>query len=209
MTALWIILSVLFVLLFLLFLPIRITLTYNGDVSARLSVLGIGPSLYPKRKRTASRKKRRGRKPKISKGHKAPQKKKKTVADHIRTAKFFLTVLGRMQKKLRASFRIRIVRMHASIATGDAASTALLYGVVSQSFAYALSLAGHFLKTSYRAKDICVFADYLGSDSRFDVKIIMSSNLFLLGTAGIKTLYVMYTSKTNEKNQVTEEHISG
>ena len=210
MTAPWIILGIALFLLLVLLFPIRVILTYDENVSVVLSLLGIRIPLFP-RKHRKSKHRRKGARTKkhleASKKDKDASIKKKS--DRLSTLKLFLRVLKRIQKKLRGSFTVRIKRMYASIATEDAAKTAILYGVVTQAFSYALAASEEFLKMKYRERDIVIITNYLESESHFDVKIVFASNPFLLIRIALKALFAVYLTNSTPKNDITEEHKDG
>ena len=147
MTALYIILAITAFLLFLLFLPIRVYISYNGNICVYLSVLFFRFPLYPRKKKSASKKRRKRKTAQASASEQAPKEQKKGFSYYLSTFRLFLRVLKKIEVKLRGAFKIEIKEMYASVATGDAASTAIVYGVLSQGFSYALALADNFLKT--------------------------------------------------------------
>ena len=132
MIALCIVLSALALLSLLLFLPIRIYATYNERVCVYLSFLGVRFSLYPRAKKTRIKGKRRKKKSVSHAPVKRKEGEKKDFAYYTKTFRLFLRILRRVEKKLRRSFKITVLEMRASLATGDAATTAILYGAVSQ-----------------------------------------------------------------------------
>ena len=210
--ALYIILSVLAFFVLLLVLPIRIYAFYNGKVGVYLSVLGIRFSIYPRKKKFGQRKK--GSKRKKSASTKAPataeKGKEKGFSDHINNLRLFLRILKRIEKRLRRAFKITVLEMRATVATGDAASTAILYGIVSQGFSYILAIANNFVRMGHSAKNIGVIPDYTGEKSSFRIKIRLSSSLFYLLGAGIHTAFAFLKEKTNLKNTVqTEDQENG
>ena len=209
--ALYITLAVLAFFALLLLLPIRLYALYNGRAEVYLSVLGIRFSLYPSKK--GKGKKKKGTKSKKGAAQKAPileKKEERGFSRHLKTFRLFLRILKRIEKRLRKSFKITVLEMRAAVATGDAASTAILYGVISQGFSYILAIADNFVKTKYAAKNIEVIPDYIGTDSSFHIKIRLSSNLFYLVGAGIHTAFAFLTEKTNLKNKIqTEDQKNG
>lgn len=67
---------------------------------------------------------------------------------------------------------MRVARLHINVATGDAASTAILYGTVAQSAAYIAALldSTKTLKNAARA-DVDIHADYLSEKTTADIEI--------------------------------------
>ena len=76
--------------------------------------------------------------------------------------------VGRFAKHL----RIRIARLHIGVATGDAASTAILYGAIAPSVACIVALLDSTSTLRYPAKaDVDVHADYLSEKMQIDIEI--------------------------------------
>ncbi len=206
MTALYIILAILAALLLLLLLPVRIYLFYDGKVCAFLSVFGFRVPLYPRKKKSKAAK--RKRKKKKSLPHSTQKEKtgtKKNFSYYTKNFRLFLRILGKVQKKLRGAFKIEILSMRATVATGDAASTAILYGVISQGFSYVLALADTFWRTKYSPRNIYLAPDYTAEKTEFKIKIRLSSNLFYLIGAGMHTILTFLKEKTKSKNTVETE----
>ena len=210
--ALYIILAVLMLFALILFLPIRIYAFYTGKINVYLSILGIRFSLYPRKKGYA--KKKKGTKRKKGAAPKAPAVKEKSeekgFSRHLKKFRLFLRILKRIEKRLRRTFKITVLEMRAVVATGDAASTAIMYGMVSQGFSYILAIADNFLKTRYSSKNIDVIPDYTGEKTSFRIRIRLSSSVFFLLSAGIYTALAFLTEKTKLKNTVeTEDRKNG
>ena len=72
---------------------------------------------------------------------------------------------------------IDLTRLRLTVATGDAAKTAILYGAVCQSLAYLLALLDRITHLRAPSPDVDVTADFLGEKSSADVKIVLSLRL--------------------------------
>ena len=84
------------------------------------------------------------------------------IGDLVRTA------VTRFAKHL----RVRIARLHISVASSDAASTAILYGVISQSVAYIAALLDSTNTLRYPTRsDVDIHADYLSEKTTLDIEI--------------------------------------
>lgn len=210
MTALCVIFTVIALVLFLLFLPIHLKISYDGELSLKLSVLFLVFKLYPRQKKISLRyysKKNmdKRRRKEERKNRKAPKKakqispqpppKKKTVKDHLRTLKLILMILKKTQKRVRGAFRLRISRFYVLVATGDAASTALLYGGVSQSCAYILALIEKTIKTSYKKQDVIIVPDYRGNETKFFIKLQLRTDILHLLAAALSALIAYFSSQ--------------
>ncbi len=218
MTALLIVLSVTTLILLLLFLPIRLRISYTDELRVSLSLFGIPFSLHPRKKKTRiryyskksmQRRKDKARKKALRAAKKQPKTpppppappKKKTVSDYMRTVKVILFIIKRVQKRARGGFRLHISEFSALVATSDAASTALLYGAVSQACSYILALSEGFIKTTYKAENIAIVPDFCGTETKFRIRISLKSDIRHLILVGLSTLFAHLSSKKQENLQ--------
>ena len=74
--------------------------------------------------------------------------------------------------------RAYVPRMKIRVATGDAASTAMLYGAVSTAAASALTSLEHLMPLRTKRKNMSVVADYFAEKSTADVKVVASASLY-------------------------------
>ena len=199
----WIFGAIVVFLVLLLVLPIRICIDYIDDIHIFLSFCGIRFSLYPRKKKIRIRdyrvKKLQKRKKKALKKSKkrserkkahsmGGEKKKKTIQDHIRTLKLITLFLSKIQERLRNTFHIKIKTLKIAVTSEDAASTAMLYGLISGILAHLFAIADSFLRTTYVWKHISVYPDYCGTNFNVALKVRLSSNLFQL----VKLIFSMF-----------------
>ena len=195
MTALYILLGI-FLFFFLLFtLPLHVLITANDDVSVVARVLFIRYSLFPMQKRRKKSKKKRGKgkntspAPKKKKKPKKP-KKKRTKKELWYLIRLLFKIVIAVLKKMPRSVRIRLETFEITVATGDAAKTAVLYGAVSGLAWNLFDLLKNHIDFKVRKNaSVGVEADFLGEKSKANIKIDFSTNLgkvlVLLLTAGI------------------------
>ena len=84
-------------------------------------------------------------------------------------------VIGALFSKFSKRLHVKIARLKVNVATGDAASTAILYGAVIQSVAYVIET----LKTvtnvdGLKKADVSVNADYLSEKMSVDICFVFS-----------------------------------
>ena len=104
-----------------------------------------------------------------------------TVSNIVEVIKI---AVGRFGRHL----RVRIARLHIAVATGDAASTAILYGVVSQSVCYLAALLDSTSTLRYPARsDVDVHADFLSETTVADVEIGFSIRVWQVFDIGIRS----------------------
>lgn len=125
----------------------------------------------------------------------AKKKKKKSAAPEKaeptkkkRSLKASLRLVIRLVKLLLDKFgkhlRIKVKKLRLTVATGDAASTALVYGGVSQSVAYLLALLNRFSRLKVKKNALAVGADFLSEKTTAEIQISLSVSLAgLLATA--------------------------
>ena len=213
MTALYITLGILFVLLLLLFLPLAIVLRYDGSVSVKFFVLFLPFSFYPRKrrerdysKRSVDRKKRRlekkaARKGKTTKKKPTSQKGKRDVLSPL---KLILHILTATHPRLVRAFRIRLCELRVTVATEDAAKTAILYGAASQITALVLEVCERFLWCKRNKRRVDVVADFCGTESSVSAHIRFTSNLYRILRLGIAAGIVFLKHKLQNKKTVEQ-----
>lgn len=210
MTGLIIALLILLFIALLLFIRVKLQIDQSGgNLRLRLKVLGIPFTLSPKKEkkiklrdysyRSMQKKKRKAEKAKLKaeeKEEKASKKTEKTsVTDKI-SGLFPLvkTIVGRFFRYL----RVDVTKVHVNVATGDAASTAVLYGAVTQAVAALLDLTDKLpnVRTGY-TPDVAVAADFLSEKTSADVDISFSIVVWQVLATLIRAL-IGYIKKQNK-----------
>ncbi len=200
LTALYIIGGIVLFFAFIASLRAEVLIAYSDDLALTVRVLGIPIKILPKKKKkvniSAYSKKNRakyeaGQKEKaLKKAKKKSEKKKKKdeakekkkadkaagkvkpkkpIGDIINMIKDLVAVaVGRFAKHL----RIRIARLHIGVATGDAASTAILYGTIAPAVACIAAYLDSTSTLRHPAKsDVDIHADYLSEKMQIDIEI--------------------------------------
>lgn len=137
-----------------------------------------------KKKKKAQKKADKSSKKDKADGHALKKKEKPddpaalTLVDNINAA---TSALGKLFLRFGKRFRIDLTRIIITVATGDAASTAILYGAVVPATQLLISAVDRFtnLKGLERA-DIDVRCDFLGKKSVVDIHIAASLRLWHL-----------------------------
>ena len=217
MTALYVIAGIVALLVLLLLLPVRLSLVYKDDLSLTVSYLFFLFPLYPKEKevrlsdytpKKLRKKKRKARKKRLSEGAaaKKAQKPEKTTAQKLRQIRLILYILKNAYKNILSAVKIRVQRLYITVATDDAAKTAILYGVAAQSTAYLMELLRSHTKTVAKRGGVDVVADFCGDKSALDVIIVFSVSplsLLILGTRAA-LLFLKYKTKKQPDKIKTE-----
>lgn len=202
MIGLYIILAILIVFAMLCLLRVHFEIECNDEISAKLRVLCIKFSLYPKnKKRVKPRSFKKGypkEKPAAEKKpSEKPKKQKKNdgtpIAEKISVIiKLVRILFSRFFKHL----RLDVSKILVTVGGSDAASAAITYGVVSQSVAYLLEYLDKHLKISKKRKgEINVLCDFTAENTVFDIKISASLSVWQVLDIGVSLAYNYFNGK--------------
>ena len=201
-------------LLFILILALRVRLTVTSResdcVEAKILVLTF--RLYPRKKRIKLRKyskkqltkaerkaaKKQTKKELKKKKRASQHKKKRTLAENIRLVRAIsVSLIRRTHKHL----RLHAVKLHVAVATGDAATTAVLYGAVSQSISYLLAALDRVTRLKATQPAVCVEPDFTAERSRADVKIVFSLRVFGALATLFGVAFALLRNKITQKSK--------
>ena len=176
-----------------------VTLEYRDELTLAVSVLGIKIGILPKKEKkvdikkySAKRfrkllekrerdeeKKRRKKLQKAEKDAPAEHKKKSRSVGEIFT--LVSDVLSVFFSRFAKHFRVKLARLNVTVASEDAAKTAILYGVAAQGVAYTLEILDRTTNLEYKKdSEVNVFVDYLGDTPSFDISIAFSMRVWHL-----------------------------
>lgn len=199
----WVLLGLLLFVLFLLLLPIRTRVRFDGvlqvwaglgPVSLRIFPLKKAKKAKPKKEKAQAAEKKKEEKPK------KPKKKLKPeiICDFLRLG---VEALGTMRRRL----VIRDLTCHLKVAGSDAAATALLYGRV----AAAVSALYPVFERNLRIKktDIAVDADFEGTkmDILADITLAVCPLRLLMAAVILLIHFLKINQKIKQQNQPIEE----
>ena len=170
-------------------LKIKINIVLDEKFAVYAKVLFIKIKLFPKDKKIKKQKKVKEKEEK-KKTHavKADDNEniKLKIVDYIKIA---CDVVKLFFKKFAKHLHVKLAKIYIRVATGDAAQTAILYGVISQALSYLIealdtvtNLDG--LKKAY----INVEPDYLSDKFDAKINITLSVRVFGLLDVGINSL---------------------
>ena len=206
-------------LLFALCAPVFFSVSYDGDLCAKISYLFWHKMIYPKEKelhlsdytpkKLRKRRKRIKRKRRIERQkaelrkRKAKKKEKKPLLRQLRAFRLLLHILKHAYRRILSSVHVHIDRFDISVASDDAAKTAILYGVVSQSAAYILGLLHGFTKTSVKRGAIRIYPDFTAEESSLALQVRFSAPVFKLIILGLHASLITakYERKQKTKNK--------
>lgn len=224
LTALYIIGGILLFFLLIAMLRAEVLIAYSDELRLTVRILGIPIKILPKKKkkiklsaysrknrakyeaaeREKASKKAKKKSEKKKKKEDAKAKKKadkaagklkprKPLGETIAMIKDLVAVaVGRFAKHI----RIRVAHLHIGVATGDAASTAILFGAIAPTVACIAALLDSTSTLRHPARsDVDIHADYLSESMQIDIEIGFSicvwqlfDILFRTGFALIKHL---------------------
>jgi hypothetical protein len=133
----------------------------------------------------------------------------RTVLDWINIAR---AVIGALFSKFSKRLHVKVARLKIKVATGDAASTAILYGAIVQSVAYIIEILQSVTNVDgLKNADISVEPDFLADKTSLDLCFVFSLRIrhvfgILFGAAGraIKKLFEIAPSKTDQATPATK-----
>ena len=222
--AVTVVLSVLLLLLLGLLLTVKFTLEYRESVVVKWHILGLSFAIFPKTEkqihprkytpRATLRRERRAKRKKARRLRRAKRRAKnrasKTGAKpRARTGLHENIILLRalaaaLLRKTGKRLHLKAARLHIRVATGDAATTAVLYGAVCASLSYLLAILARTTRLTAGPKDIDVRADYLAERPSADVKLVFSARVWeilaLLFTAALAVVKKRHAKKQPKKN---------
>ncbi len=201
-----------------LFGQVSLTLDSNGE-STRLfvSVCGIRFYILGKKKDkkiklshyTPARIERRNKKElkkaakKRKKADLKAQEKRKESAEESQKAKLgikdniglVLTLLKKLVSIFRTKLHIKLARLNITVSGKDAASTAIMYGVISQTAAYIIEFLNNTENFKMTNKEqISVTADFLGEKTKVDIRISIR-----LGVKNLLSLAILFFTERSSR----------
>ena len=189
-----ILLSILILIFLLLLIKIKLNIILDGELKIYLKVLFLKIRLFPSKKKQKKKKPKdkeekpkKEKKPKEKVAEDGEEKPKPSIFDYI---KIICDVVKLFFKKFAKHFHIKLAKIHVRVATGDAASTAILYGAISQSLAYLIATLNAVTRLDgLKRADILIYPDYLSD--KFEAKINITFGLRLIGVvdAGLRSLF--------------------
>lgn len=140
-----------------------------------------------KKAKKAEAKAKKAEKKKLDKQNNVKKPPQRSALDWINIAG---AVIGALFSKFAKRLHIKVARLKIKVATGDAASTAILYGAVIQSVAYIIEILERITNVDgLKHAEISVEPDYLSEETSIDLCFIFSLRIrhvfgILFGTLG-------------------------
>ena len=209
MIALIIIGAVVVFIAILLFLPVKIDLNYDQNFALKIRYFGI-TVFNNQNNRKPKNNKKKSKKQTVEKKNKAKKKKDNFIVSTYKqkgllgSIDYFGKILALVLKKLwwlLKRFKFRKFKLNLTVATNDAANTAIKYGRICAACYPTISLLETF--ADFKAKEINIDADFDKKESDFKISFTMSTKLIFLITVTVSaiTQYLKLQRKESEKNE--------
>ncbi|MDY3846050.1 MAG: hypothetical protein SOZ62_03980 [Eubacteriales bacterium] len=194
MTATVIIISVVLIALILSFFllsRIRIRVVYDGDIKVTSRYIFIKKQVYPKNEKIKiSDYKYKKYQKRLAKKRKQELKEVKKVDNEIvkqtsteksnpekiiKNIKLLLWIVKKVYRRFLRALRIDVNHINITVASDNAAKTAITYGAVYQGVEYLLAFIDENVKVRQKySEDILIDTDYLSDKSKCDINLVFS-----------------------------------
>lgn len=151
-----------------------------------------------KKRKKALKKADQKKKKKLKREQQAQSGKTPPKPNVIENLEMILTILKKLYGATRGKFKLRLRRMYIAVGTGDAAKTAMLYGVIVQSASYLLNfLNAYLIPMKKNNGEVNVYPDYTASKTTVDVDIVCSFKIRSLIAIGGSVALSFLTARSN------------
>ena len=202
-----ILLIILAVIAFIAFLKATVIISYADELELAVKVLFIKIKILPSKKKRGpqSMSEKKARKLREKLRAKAEKKKlaketkekenalkdteKKSISETMDMIKMFASLGVTVIQTFFKHLRIKIARIKIKVATGDAATTAIAYGAITQSLNVllpALESVKNF--KNIKKADIDVSADFIEESPTIDIKLVFSIRVWQVFDIGFAAL---------------------
>ncbi|MBQ9085938.1 MAG: DUF2953 domain-containing protein [Clostridia bacterium] len=212
MTALWIFVGIILFFSFLLSLKATVTICYSDEVVLFVKVLFLKIKILPKKEKpwkstmsaSKAKKIREARKKKAAKKQEADKAKavkkeqkkkekaskpKKSMAEILDLVQLVCRLVAAVIHRFFHHLRIDVARLKVRVATGDAATTAVAYGAVTQSINVLFPLIENAKNlTLPEDSELSVEADFVSDSPELDVMFSFSLRVWHLFSVAFSAL---------------------
>lgn len=222
MTALIVFGCIILFFVFILSLKATITIEYKDEVVLWVRVLFVKIKILPSKKKKSGphsmsekkakklkarldakqekkkQKKKQKKAEKLSEKHKP--KKKKSLSDILDIISLVKDLAAKVIKIFFGHLKVKVARLKIKVATGDAANTAIAYGLISHAAMYLFTLLAPLDGlTLPREKDTQIVCDYLSDEMEIDVKISFAIRVWHVFHVGFGALGTLIKHKLKKK----------
>ena len=204
-----ILLIILAIIAFIALLKATVIISYSDDVELAVRVLFIKIKILPSKKKRGPHKmsdkkaqkmrekmRAKAEKKRLSKEAKDKEKaakkesgEKKSISETISTVKMFSSLGVAVIETFFKHLRIKVARIKIKVATGDAATTAIAYGAITQSLNILLPLLESVKNfKNLKKAEIDVSADFIDESPTINVKLAFSIRVWQVFDIGFAAL---------------------
>ena len=201
-------------IVFLLFLKIRVCLSYDDEFVVKVKILFLNFSIIPKKQKKLkvkdfSTKKLKKRQDKLKKkNQEKEQKKQKRQSEHQKDKgekikdilELIKIILDNVLSPFGRYLKVEIIKLYIKIATNDPSKTAIIYGGVSQTASYIVEWLSNITNVDVKNKDsINIYADFLSETSEAKINLTLGLRVWHLFSISFKFAFAFL--KKNLKHQ--------
>ncbi len=188
----WVLSAIFLLIILLLFAKIKLVLVYENTFSVHLKFLFLKFTLYPSEEKEHKKDKKKTAK-KVKKEKKTAEKSKISPNKIIKLISALKDIVADFLSSFFGKLHINFLKIHADIGCEDACKTALAYGAVTQSVAYAIEFLDNISNVDKtRSSDIDIRANFISQKSWVELNCLLYLrviSLFPLGIKGLKTFF--------------------
>ncbi|MBR5314697.1 MAG: DUF2953 domain-containing protein [Clostridia bacterium] len=200
------------IIMLILFIKVRLCLIYEDDLQVSVKVLLFNVPLYPQKEKKPkpsdySLKKLQKQQNKLSQKSKQKKKPADTKKENDKATKIkdaiglIRIILENVMQPFGRYLKIEIVKIHVKIASEDAAKTAFLYGIASQSIAYIIELLSNITNVDVKKKNsINVIPDFLDTTPEAKINITLGLRGWHAFVLAVK-FFMGYSKSKNNMNE--------
>ncbi len=113
-----------------------------------------------------------------------------------------IALLKKLYRVTKGAFHFHFRRMHVAVGTGDAAKTAVTYGVIVQSASYLLNfIESTFSHLKRRYGDMTIYPDYTASKTTVDIDIVCKIKIRKLISIGVGMALAFLKERSRAKKK--------
>ncbi len=133
-------------------------------------------------------------------GH--PTKEKRSLSENLDIVRLILEAVARYFGK---GIHVKVTRIRITVASDDAAKTAVMYGAVSAAVAWILEFLEQKAHLKYKGEgddpenDVSVIADFTAEKPTADLKLSLRVHVWPLITSGVRAVYKIISNGVNKK----------
>lgn len=133
-------------------------------------------------------------------GHPAP--KKRSLSENLDIVRLILEAVARYFGK---GIHVKVTRIRITVASDDAAKTAIMYGAVSAAVSWILEFLEQKAHLKYKGEgddpenDVSVIADFTAEKPTADLKLSLRVHVWPLITSGVRAVYKIISNGVNKK----------